>query len=126
MEDLPHKVANYCTSFEALVSTNSTELAHQVSERVAVLIGDDSSEALDIYRNLKKAYGTRSKLVHGDQLAAAKDQYLSEANNCDEYLRRLLRVVLTKENVARALEEKQEKVNEFFLNRLFGVHHFDN
>ena len=33
MGDLPHKVANYCTSFEALVSTSSTELAHQVSRK---------------------------------------------------------------------------------------------
>lgn len=121
MMNLPQKVTNYCTSFEALVSTSSTELAHQVSERVSILIGEDSSEAIDIYRNLKKAYSTRSKLVHGDQLTAGNDQYLIEAQNCDQYLRRLLRLVLTKDDVAGALEENQEKVNDFFLVRLFGV-----
>ena len=90
MGDLPHKVANYCTSFEALVSTSSTELAHQVSERVAVLIGNDSTDALEVYRNLKRAYSTRSKLVHGDHLTAATGQLLNESVNCDGYLRRLI------------------------------------
>ena len=121
MADLPHKVTYYCTSFEALVSTHSSELAHQVSERVAVLISEDPSEALEIYRNLKKAYGTRSKLIHGDQLTSAEDQYLTEAKNCDRYLRRLLRAMLTKEGVAKALEQKPKKVDQFFLGKLFGT-----
>ena len=121
MEDLPHKVTNYCTSFEALVSTSSTELAHQVSERVAILIRKDASEALEIYLNLKKAYGTRSKLVHGDQLTAAKGQYLIESKNCDHYLRRLLHVVMTEESVGNAIAQNPEKVNQFFLDKLFGA-----
>ena len=123
MGDLPHKVANYCTSFEALVSTSSTELAHQVSERVAVLIGNDSNDAMEVYGNLKKAYNTRSKLVHGDRLNAAKDQFLNGSVNCDGYLRRLILLLLTQEGLARALEQRPEKVNEFFLNRLFGGEH---
>lgn len=123
MGDLPHKVANYCTSFEALVSTSSTELAHQVSERVAVLIGNDSTDALEVYRNLKRAYSTRSKLVHGDHLTAATGQLLNESVNCDGYLRRLILLLLTHEGVAHALEQRQQKVNEFFLNRLFAGEH---
>ena len=121
MEDFPEKVTSYCTSFEALVSTNSTELAHQVSERVAVLIGEDPSEALEIYRNLKKAYGTRSKLVHGDQLTAEKDQYLTQSLNCDKYLRRLLHVVMTNDGVGKAIAQNPEKVDQFFLGKLFGT-----
>ena len=96
MGDLPHKVANYCTSFEALVSTSSAELAHQVSERVAILIGNDSNDSLEIYSNLKRAYTTRSKLVHGDRLTATRDQFLKESLNCDGYLRRLILLLLTR------------------------------
>ena len=118
MNDFPHKVANYCTSFEALVSTSSTELAHQVSERVAVLIGRDSNEALDIYRNLKRAYGTRSKLVHGDQLSRDWTTYLRESNSCDIYLRRLLHLLLSQHDVLEDLDQPADKVNEFFLRRL--------
>ena len=119
MADLPHKVANYCTSFEALVSTSSTELSHQVSERVAVLIGKDSAEAEKIYRDLKRAYDTRSKLVHGDQLTATNDRYLIEAQNCDKYLRRVLNTVLFETDVSMALAQDQQKVAEFFYGRLF-------
>ena len=119
MADLPHKVTNYCTSFEALVSTSSTELAHQVSERVAVLISKDSAEAKEIYRNLKRAYDTRSKLVHGGQLTATNDRYLTESQNCDQYLRRALKTVLFEEDVRMALAQDSEKVNEFFFDRLF-------
>ena len=120
MGDLAHKVANYCTSFEALVSTSSTELAHQVAERVAILIGNDSNDALEIYSALKRAYSTRSKLVHGDHLTAGQDQFLTQSLNCDGYLRRLIWLLLNKESVAHALEQSPEKVNEFFLSRLFA------
>ena len=121
MRDLTHKIANYCTAFETIVSTSSTELAHQVSERVAILIGRDSSEASEIYRNLKKAYGTRSKLVHGDRLTSSSDQYRTESDHCDQYLRRLIHAILTREGVAKGLEQKPEQVNQFFLRRLFGA-----
>ena len=120
MGDLTQKTANYCTAFEAIVSTSSSELAHQVPERVALLIGKDSSEALKIYGNLKKAYRTRSKLVHGDRLTSSSEQYRTESENCDRYLRRLIHAILTRESVAKALQQKPEQVNQFFLSLLFG------
>lgn len=116
---LPEKVSYYITCLEALVSTSSTELAHQVAERVAVLIGEDTSEAMDIYRNLKRAYDTRSKLVHGGQLTGSEGRYLADSTNCDNYLRRLLQVMLTNNDTREALEQDAPKVDEFFLSRLF-------
>lgn len=117
---LPEKVAYYCTCFESLVSTSPSELAHQVAERVATLIGKDSSDAIEIYHNLKRAYDTRSKLVHGDQLTAGEDRYLVDSRNCDAYLRRLLHILLNDHDLREAIEQQPDKVNEFFLNRLFG------
>ena len=43
---VPEKVVYYCTCLEALVSTDSTELAHKVAERAALLVGKDSAECL--------------------------------------------------------------------------------
>ena len=117
---LPEKVAYYCTCFETLVSTNSTELAHQVAERVAALIGKDSSDSLQIYRNLKRAYGTRSKLVHGGKLSDGNDRYLSDSINSDHYLRRLLYVLIENQEVMSAIEQNNEKVDQFFLEKIFG------
>lgn len=59
---LPQKIAYYCTCFETLVSTSASELAHQVAERVVILLAKDTSEASTIYKNMKSAYDTRSKL----------------------------------------------------------------
>ena len=120
-DDMGVKIANYCTSFETLVSTNPTELAHQVAERVAVLIGKDPSESLEIYQDLKRAYATRSKLVHGDNLTADKERYMNESMLCDDYLRRLLTLVISDAEVNQGIEQKSQDVDGFFLERLFGA-----
>ena len=119
--NIPEKVAGYCTSFEALVSTSNTELAHQVSERVACLIGESREEALQIYRNLKRAYDTRSKLVHGGQLSINTTRYEEESQNCDEYLRRLFNRIVGNETILHAIEGNQEQVNQYFLERIFAA-----
>ena len=54
MNDLPAKVTYYIICFETLLSDSNTEVAHQIAERVAVLIGKEQSQKLEIYRNLKK------------------------------------------------------------------------
>ena len=90
---LPEKVAYYCMCFESLVSTSPSELAHQVAERVASLIGNAPPGAVEIYRDLKRAYDTRSKLVHGGKLTDQGDRYHIDSTNCDRYLRRLFHVL---------------------------------
>ena len=118
---LPEKVAYYCTCFEALVSTSPTELAHQVAERVATLIGKDTSDSLEVYRNLKRAYATRSKLVHGGKLTDGNQRYLADSTNCDDCLRRLLHLLIADEEVRSAIEQNPEQVNRFFLEKIFGM-----
>ena len=117
---LPEKVAYFCTCFESLVSTSPSELAHQVAERVANLIGATPTEALEIYRDLKRAYDTRSKLVHGGRLTGQEDRYRKDSTNCDSYLRRLFHVLISNSEMREAIEQEEDSVNEFFLNRLLG------
>lgn len=116
---LPERVAYSCTCFESLVSTSASELAHQVAERVAILIGKDPDECVEIYRNLKRAYDTRSKLVHGGRLTRQEHWYVTDSVNCDSYLRRLLHVLLANRDLSDAIEQDENSVNEFFLKRLF-------
>lgn len=49
---------------ESVFSDSTSELAHKVSFRAAAFLFS-GSEALEAYRDLKKSYGVRSKLVHG-------------------------------------------------------------
>ena len=117
---LPEKVAFYCTCFESLVSTSPTELAHQVAERVAILIGNDASESLVVYRSLKRAYRTRTKLVHGGKLTDGHQRYLTDSTKCDEYLRKLLHVLIDDQSLRSALEQDPEDVDRFFLEKIFS------
>ena len=123
MRDPALKVTNYCIGFESLVSTSNTGLAHQVAERIAILIGKDSRDALEIYKNVKGAYSTRSKVVHGGgQLKSKMDEYLRQSLTCDDYLRRLLLAAITNKEVAEALAaEKTEALDQFFLESLFRM-----
>jgi len=53
------------TVFEALLSTDSSEIIHQISERAAFML-ETTEEGRDrLYKRMKKLYKTRSLLVHG-------------------------------------------------------------
>ena len=55
-----------CTSIEALLNSKGTEVTHTVCERLALCISSDSKERLEIYQGMKKIYGVRSDIVHGN------------------------------------------------------------
>jgi hypothetical protein len=51
---------------EALVSTQPDgEISHQLAERIACLLATPESKPIQIYRRVKRLYGTRSDIVHG-------------------------------------------------------------
>lgn len=53
------------TAMESLLTTQSMEITHNLAERVAVLLGPGPDSRLAKYREVKKLYATRSKIVHG-------------------------------------------------------------
>ena len=53
------------TVFEALLSTDNSEITHQISERAAFMLEFTEDGRYDLYRRMKKLYKTRSLLVHG-------------------------------------------------------------
>jgi Apea-like HEPN len=54
------------TILETLLSTGTDEIAHQIAERAAVLLGDNAGGRLEIYQKIKKLYRLRSRIAHGD------------------------------------------------------------
>lgn len=63
--DFSVRVANFCTALETLFSTSSSEIAHQLSERVSTFLEEKLEERLAVYKKVKKAYELRSRIVHG-------------------------------------------------------------
>lgn len=52
-------------SMEAMLNLGTSEISFQVSRNTAVLLGKDEKDAKRIYRDMKKLYDKRSKIVHG-------------------------------------------------------------
>ena len=77
------KIAQYVTALEALVSSSSTEVTHQVAERVACLLEPRGDGRIDDYRQVKQAYNLRSKVVHG---APIKESQFAQLKQISQYL----------------------------------------
>ncbi|MEJ1127791.1 hypothetical protein V9L20_09430 [Variovorax sp. CCNWLW225] len=122
-DDLGQKVANYCSFFEALLSTSASELSHQLSERIAFLLSDDPNKRLGFFKDVKKAYGVRSKIVHGDILTAGVIASLVDvARTCDEFARSLVLKIVQEPHLDALFNTgSNELLDAYMLNLIFGV-----
>ena len=107
------KVLMYITAMEALVSTSTAELSHQVAERVAILIGANVVERQTIYHDIKKGYNVRSKAAHGEPLKGTEQEVSDLLVILDDYLRRLMKL-------ESPYNFDDNKLNEFFIKKLMG------
>jgi hypothetical protein len=119
--DLAIKIAFYCMSFEALVSTDRTGVTHQVSERVALLVGETAAERRTIYADMKRLYELRSSAVHGDDVKfKVDDSDKARIRAGDEYLRRIVHHIVATPTLAELFSNaKKEAVTAHFMNLLF-------
>jgi hypothetical protein len=118
--DVAMKVAQYCSGLEALLSSSSMELTHQVAERAACLLEDPGDARLDCFRKVKIAYGFRSKAVHGASFRQKDlDRLVQSSVEIDEICRKLIVLYLDRDTkIAENLEVDAERLNEFFHRRL--------
>ena len=115
--DLAIKIVEYCTCLEALFSTSSAELSHQLSERIALFLGDSVEERRDIFSKIKEAYGIRSTIVHGDLLSPSKIKKLHTiAENCDNFLRGIISKFFSDEKLIDIFSSLPEQLDGYFLN----------
>ena len=123
--DAPVKLANYCTALEALFSNDTAELTHKLSERTGWFVGGNAKERLDVFQRVRKAYGIRSKVVHGaadwgrdKTVATETSQFL------DSMLRRVLRLIRERQELQQIFTEESEsgkkRHEEFLLSLVLG------
>lgn len=110
---IPLKILMYVTAMEALVSTASVELSHQVSERIALLLGKDTDSRVEVYSGIKKAYGYRSKAAHGESLKETEQEMYAFLSEIDGYLRALM-------SFDEPYSFDDKKMNDFFLEKLMA------
>lgn len=108
----PIKLLFYNMALETLLSTVAVELSHRVSERAALIMGNDAKSKKSYYDLVKKSYDNRSKVVHGDVL---KDDGKFEERSVG--MDNLLRAML---NNTELLSIKDSDLDDYFTGKLFG------
>ena len=119
--DVLIKVATYITALEALLATSNAELSHQLSERVAILMPrSEGIDAIAAYRKLKKAYGFRSKALHGATIQPKEQEALLATSNFLDCLCRNIMVALQEQPNFREKFADNESIDTFFVQQLLG------
>ena len=116
------KIANYCSGFEALLSTSQSELSHQLAERMSIILYQQSEDRIDCYSNIKKIYNIRSKVVHGDTLSNSNTVSIFEyVVKCDQYARSIVKKITTNDKMYKIFTiSDQKEIDSFFLSCLLN------
>lgn len=113
------KLAHYCSALESLFSTDSAELSHKLSERVALFLKTYGFNPVEVFDDIKSFYGIRSKVTHGDSLKAGREQQLPDmSQKCDNYLRVILNCLFEDEKLLLLFDGKKEVFENYFKNEL--------
>lgn len=119
---VPSKIVGYCTCFETLLSTDSTEMTHKIAERIAWLLGSNVAERLELYESARSAYSVRSKTVHG-ALPGSKDgpeSLVRLSQWCDETLRRIIMRILLNKEMWSIINGPEKQLAEWFKKLCLG------
>jgi hypothetical protein len=120
--NLAFRITHYCSAFETLFTTDSAELAHKLSERVAFFLGNQGHSKEKVFSDLKKAYTIRSKLTHGDTLNAKQIEELPLiSKTCDRYLREIINTLFSQEQLLRVFDSHNEGVETYFHKLIFST-----
>ena len=117
------KIAHYCSALESLFSTDSAELSHKLSERVAFFLKDHGYDSIKTFDEIKFFYNIRSKVTHGDSLKTAKVITLpDESLKLDSYLRVIMNVILHSEEMMSVFNGSKDVFEDYFKRKiLLGI-----
>jgi hypothetical protein len=89
----PHHFISLMTCLESLLCTSNAELGYQLASRVAWLLSDEDADArIEQFDEMKRLYGLRSKVVHGDRYDF--DDLFDETDALLRIVRRLMLRIL--------------------------------
>ncbi|MDR5860702.1 hypothetical protein FZZ93_07450 [Halomonas eurihalina] len=120
--DIGFKIANYCSFFETLFSTDSSELSHQLSQRVSFFLSKQPTERIHHYTLLKKAYSIRSKAVHGDMLDSKQKELKKISQHCDQLARDCLIKISKSTRLSQLFNNgSRNEISNFLLEVIFDI-----
>lgn len=118
--NLAYKISNYCSALETLFSTDSSELSHKLSERIAFFLFPEFKK-IETFKTMKKAYLVRSKLTHGASLEQKQIDLLGDlSESIDNMLRFILNKIMRDENLVLIFDSDNTKVDAYFEELILG------
>ena len=118
--DMGMKIAMYCSLFETLFSTDASEITHKIAHRIAVFLEQDPEGRCALYNRIKKAYGIRSKVVHGDEIKMAAKMVQAISVEVDEISRRIILKLGSSEELFNQFHASKDELDKYFLKESFG------
>ena len=121
-DELSTKISLYMSVFEILFSNDTTELSFKLSLRTALFVGDTEPDRRSIFQTMKRAYGLRSRFLHGDVIPPSATKDLATlVPAVDQLLRRVLQRIAADAAVRSRLEGRSDDREAFFEDLLFGL-----
>ena len=109
------RIIDQMIAFESLFLRESQEVTYKLALRTAFLLGKIKSKRIEIFKNMKKAYNYRSRIVHGDNPPTREELQVIVPNTGD-YLRQSIQKFLFLLSSGISLNEIRSKLDENILS----------
>jgi Apea-like HEPN len=120
-EDISVRLSQYMTTLEVLFGTDPSELVHKLSERVAFFLGEDAPSRRRIFDIVRNAYKIRSKIVHGDAVAAKDIEKARDiSSEVDQLVRKVGLKILADPELKERFNRNKENLEEYFTELVMG------
>ncbi len=113
--EIEDRIIDQMIAFESLFIRESQELTYKLALRMAFLLGRTKPKRDEIFRNMKKAYNYRSRIVHGDN-PPTKEELRVIVPNTGDYLRQSIQKFLFLLSRGVSLNEIRNKLDENILS----------
>ena len=100
--------------FESLFLGNEPELTYRLALRTAFLLRTRKDHRSKVFDNIKKAYGYRSRIVHGDN-PPSKDELGVVVPKTEDYFRESLRKFVSLLSKGMSFSEIRNQLDENIL-----------
>jgi hypothetical protein len=117
-KNFTEKIAFYCSGLEAMFSTSTAELTHQIAERVALISHNAKTERFETFRFVKKCYSLRSKFIHGDTIKGSVSELSDLSSRLDSVCRKAIKTAFEDSEFWKAMSD-QESLEVYFYSKIF-------
>lgn len=112
--DIEDRIIDQMIAFESLYLGSEQELTYKLATRAAFLLRKRKDHRILVFKNIKRAYSYRSRIVHGDNPPSIYE-LRTIVTKTEDYLRQSIRKFLLLLSKGLSLKEIRDKLDENIL-----------